>query len=265
MKPKTLLVKNTDGLDQLIASASKDNFGRVTLGFLSNITPIENFGAYHVANLNQPRPLLSFWSGRISDYWFQRDADLILADADTRVQITELVQSAPDHSVMIDRWHPPEGSNRRAIYDRNGIIERIGVSSKDGHVGLRSFYLRSHTDGWISNDHYAKLCAVLPVVHQLISLRHQIIGTEMRATGERANASRLRNAGSIGFRELSPREAEICDLLLDGKSIIASALELRISESTVRTLRQRAYRKLHVSSAQELMALFVRAASAHKG
>ena len=177
MKPKTLLVKNTDGLDQLIASASKDNFGRVTLGFLSNITPIENFGAYHVANLNQPRPLLSFWSGRISDYWFQRDADLILADADTRVQITELVQSAPDHSVMIDRWHPPEGSNRRAIYDRNGIIERIGVSSKDGHVGLRSFYLRSHKDGWISDDHYAKL-RVMIIADPTIFMTAQIKRTQ---------------------------------------------------------------------------------------
>ena len=60
-----------------------------------------------------------------------------------------------------------------------------------------------------------------------------------------------------GFVELTPREAEVCDLLLDGKSIAASALQLDISEATIRTLRQRAFRKLHVGSGRELMALFI--------
>lgn len=264
MKPKTLSVENKSGLEKLIVSTSKVDFGRVALGFLSNITPIENFGAYHIANLAKPNPLLSFWSGRISDYWFQHDADLILSNTDTKAKIADLVQSAPDHAVRIDRWHPPKDSGRRAIYHRNGVIERIGVSSKDGHFGLRSFYLRSYTDGWLSDADFAALCTVLPIVHHLIGLRHQIIGTARHGIVGSANASRLRNAGSSRFRDLTPREAEICDLLLDGKSIVASALELGISEATVRTLRQRAYRKLYVGSARELMALFVGVASTPK-
>ena len=234
----------------------------MALQFLSNITRIESFGAYHIANLNAPNPVLSFWSGRISDYWFRRDADLILADADAKTKIIDLVQSAPNHSVTIDRWHPSDDSERRAIYDRNGVIERIAVSSKDGRSGLRSFYLRSHEDGWICDDDYVALCNVLPFVHQLIGLRHQIIGTARHGIGDGANATRLRNTGSGRFRDLTPREAEVCDLLLDGKSIAASALELGISEATVRTLRQRAYRRLQVGSARELMALFVGAPSA---
>ena len=60
-----------------------------------------------------------------------------------------------------------------------------------------------------------------------------------------------------GFRDLTPREAEVCDLLLEGRSIVASALVMEVSEATVRTLRQRAYRRLHVGSARELMALFI--------
>lgn len=251
-------------LERLIACAPKEDFGAVALEFLSNITRVENFGAYHIANLATPNPVLSFWSGRISDYWFRRDADLILADADTKTKIADQVLSAPDHSVTIDRWHPPDDSNRRAIYDRNGVIERVAVSSKDGRSGLRSFYLRSCTDGWISEDEYAALCRVLPMVHQLIGLRHQIIGTARHGIGDGANATRLRNTGAGGFRELTPREAEVCDLLLDGRSLAASALEMGVSETTVRTLRQRAYRRLDVGSARELMALFIGATSAGK-
>lgn len=234
----------------------------MALDFLTSITRIENFGAYHIANLAAPNPVLSFWSGRISDYRFQRDADLILADADTKTKIIDLVQSAPDHAVAIDRWHPSDCNDRKAIYHRNGVIERVAVSSKDGRSGLRSFYLRSHKDGWISDDEFAALCAVLPIVHQLIGLRHLIIGTARHGIGDGANATRLRNTGADKFRDLTPREAEVCDLLLDGKSIAASALELGISEATVRTLRQRSFRRLDIGSARELMALFVGTPSA---
>lgn len=259
---KTHTFENPVGLERLIACAPKEDFGAVALKFLSNITRIESFGAYHIANLNAPNPVLSFWSGRISDYRFQRDADLILADAGTKTKIIDLVESTPDYSVTIDRWTPPEGSDRKAIYDRNSVIERVAVSSKDGRSGLRSFYLRSHADGWICEDEYVALCRVLPVVHQLIGLRHQIIGTARHRIGDGANATRLKNTGVGKFRELTPREADVCDLLLDGKSIAASALELGISEATVRTLRQRAYRRLRVGSGRELMALFVGAPGA---
>ena len=255
--------ENLVGLERLITCAPKEEFGAVALEFLSNITRIESFGAYHIANLSAPNPVLSFWSGRISDYWFQRDADLILADADTKTKIIDLVQSAPDHSVTIDRWHPPEGSDRKAIYDRNGVIEHVAVSSRDRRSGLRSFYLRSQKDGWISEVEHAALCKVLPIVHQLGGVRHQITGTARHGIGDGANATRLRNTGAARFRDSTPRESEVCDLLLDGKSIAASALELGISEATIRTLRQRAYRRLHVGSARELMALFVGATNAH--
>ena len=63
--------ENHHGLAQLIVAAPKDAFGLAALRFLSNVTRIENFGAYHIADLAHPNPALSFWSGRISDYWFQ--------------------------------------------------------------------------------------------------------------------------------------------------------------------------------------------------
>jgi len=253
-----------DGLEQLIALVPKEEFGRAVLEFLSAVTRIENFGAYHIANLASPNPVLSFWSGRISDYWFQRDADLILADSETKANIIQKIEAAPAHAVTIDRWHPVEGNERRGIYERNGVIERVAVSSKDGRSGLRSFYLRSVQDGWFEEADYEALCTVLPIVHQLIGLRHQIIGTARHGVGDGANATRLRDTNVGGFGDLTPREAEVCDLVLDGKSITASSLELGISEATIRTLRQRAFRRLSVGSARELMALFLRTSGSSK-
>ncbi|MEM7472607.1 MAG: helix-turn-helix transcriptional regulator [Pseudomonadota bacterium] len=242
---------------RLIAIAPKEEFGRVALEFLSSVSRIENFGAYYIADLARPHPDLSFWSGRISDYWFQRDAELILGSKDAQSQIIAQIQKAPSDGVHIDRWSPEAGSIRAGIYKRNGVVERVAMSSRDGRSGLRSFYLRSAADGLLDEDEYAALCRVLPIIHSLIGLRNQIVGTARHGIKDGANATRLRDNNVGRFVGLTPREAEICDLLLDGKSIAASALQLEISEATIRTLRRRSYRKLNVGSARELMALFI--------
>lgn len=254
-------IESFGDVERLISAAPKDDFGRDALQFLSNVARIDNFGAYHIPDLARPQPVLSFWSGRISDYWFRRDADLILGSQKAQSQILAQIQEAPADGVQIDRWHPSVGSKRDAIYKRNGVIERVAVSSRDGRSGLRSFYLRSAADGYFDEEEYAALCKVLPIVHSLIGLRHQIIGTARHGIGDGANATRLRDNNVQRFVELTPREAEVCDLLLDGKSIAASALQLNISEATIRTLRQRAFRKLGVGSARELMALFIQTPS----
>jgi DNA-binding CsgD family transcriptional regulator len=54
---------------------------------------------------------------------------------------------------------------------------------------------------------------------------------------------------------LSPREREICDLLLLGCSSAAIALRLDISRHTVKDHRKRIFRKLRVGSLAELFAL----------
>lgn len=250
------------GIQRVIAAAPKEVFGAQALAFMSRVARIENFGAYHIADLARPHPALSFWSGRISGYWFQRDAELILGSKDTQTRIITHIQQAPFDGVHIDRWHPTPGSERDAIYVRNGVVERVAVSSRDGRAGLRSFYLRSAANGMFSADEYTQLCNVLPLVHGLIALRLQIVGTARRGLSEGANATRLKENNVAGFSDLTAREADVCDLLLAGKSIAASALQLGVSETTIRTLRQRAFRKLRVGSARELMAMFIQTPSA---
>ena len=57
------------------------------------------------------------------------------------------------------------------------------------------------------------------------------------------------------------REAQVCDLIVKGISVAGSALELGVSENTIRTLRRRAYRKLGLTSATQVVALVLGAGS----
>ena len=245
-------------LSGLLAKVPGDDFGAAVLDVVSSVARIENFGAYSFADVKAPQPVLTFWSGRISDYWFRRDADFLLASPARFGHMMAQLDRVEADSIVIDRWHPSEGGKRWSIYQRNGVIERIALTSRQGRSGLRSFFLRSASDGWLSDADYEGLCAVLPVVHQLIGLRQHIVGSKGRPLASGGRATQMKAAGpTSAFATLSAREAQVCDLLIEGKSVAGTALELGIGEATVRTLRARSYRKLQVGSAVELMALVV--------
>ena len=129
------------------------------------------------------------------------------------------------------------------------MIERVSVASRAGRGGFVSFYLRGKQTGWLTAPEMDRLRSVLPLAHELIGLRHRLVG------GSGATATGPRDRAVEPFTSLSPREAEVCDHAIRGISVAGTALELGISENSVRTLRKRAWRKLGVGSATALAAL----------
>jgi DNA-binding CsgD family transcriptional regulator len=74
------------------------------------------------------------------------------------------------------------------------------------------------------------------------------------------NHDRFRQSlDDFGARVLSPREHEVCQLLLRGHSSKSAARVLTISPETERIHRRRVYGKLNVSSQVEVMAKFMTA------
>jgi len=102
---QTFLTKpNLSGVAGLIAAVPKAGFGKAVLDYICLSGSIENFGAYYFSDLTRPKPVLSVWSGRISDYWFQRNAKAILDDPDIRNALVQTMRAAPDDGVSIERW-----------------------------------------------------------------------------------------------------------------------------------------------------------------
>lgn len=73
------------------------------------------------------------------------------------------------------------------------------------------------------------------------------------------NRARNRHDAAMDDRRkrLTPREAEILDMMLKGKASKVIAIDLGISERTVELHRSRVLKKLGVRSANELMRLFL--------
>lgn len=244
-----------DAIADLVATVPTDRFGAALLAHIREAAEIANFGAFYVPDLNRPDPVLSLWSGRMSDYWFNRNARTITSHDSLRRDFADRIRRAPSEGLVIDRWHPPADDPRAPIYARDRVIERVSVASRMGRGGFVSFYLRGAQSGWLSDEDVTRLRRVLPLAHDLIGLRHRIVGAAPLPAARTATDLRARNLGR--FATLTAREAEVCDHAARGLSVAGTALELGISENSVRTLRKRAYRRLGVGSATALTAMIL--------
>ena len=242
---------------KLVASVSTEGFGKALLTYVSSAAAIRDFGTFYFADLAHPRPVLSVWSGKISDYWFRNNAADILGSPTIQEEILQRIAQAPPDGVHFEWWAPPEGDFRHDMYRRAGVLERIAVASRRGRSGYQSFFLRSVTDGPLKPEEITGLKDVLPVAHELIGLRHHIVGSEAFHFTSGLSVSSLRERGVEAFEVLSRRESQVCDCIVRGLSVEGTAIELGVAASSVRTLRQRAYRKLGINSAGELMALII--------
>lgn len=243
----------------LIAAVRTSSFTEVLMNYINEAADIANFGAFFVADMNHPAPVLSIWEGRMSSYWFNRNAQTILANDEMFKDTLNRILAAQHGQLSIERFQPGPDYPGAQIYARDKVVERVTVSSCTGRVGLMSFYLRGEEAGLIKPDEMERLQNILPVAHELIGLRHHLVGSNAFrfSAKERVSALRHRDAGSFG--NLSPREAEVCDNLIQGISVSGTALNMEVSENTVRTLRRRAYEKLGVHSATQIAALILNA------
>lgn len=239
----------------LVASVQEPDFADRLMAFVREAAAVANLGAFYVADLSRPQPVLSIWSGEMSGYWFNRNARTILSHDLLQENIVARIRAAPSGGLWVQRWHPEPDDPLAPIYRRDGVIERLTVSSHDGRAGFLSFYLRGKDSGWFSVADIVRLRRVLPLAHDLIGLRHRIVGSEAFHFAGQASASALRERNVTGFARLSVREAEVCDHIIRGLGVAGTALELGVSENTVRTLRRRAYAKLGVNSATQIVAL----------
>ncbi|MEP2714904.1 LuxR C-terminal-related transcriptional regulator [Pseudophaeobacter sp.] len=248
-----------DDVTELAAAVVRPDFASQLLAYIRRAAEIANFGTFYVADMSRPAPVLSIWAGEMSGYWFNRNATVILDNEVLMQSILQRIQAAQGGGLVVERWRPKPDDPISPIYARDQVIERVTVSSCRQRVGFQSFFLRGEDSGWLTDEDMQRLQQVLPLAHELIGLRHRIAGAAAFGRAPRGRASALREQDAGPFGTLTPREAEVCDLGVQGLSVAGTALELKVSENTIRTLRRRAYGKLGVHSSTQIATLILNA------
>lgn len=144
---------------------------------------------------------------------------------------------------------------RREIYERFGLEDRLSIMGHEGAVWHIVSLYRDRATGRFSHPDEAALAARAPLISQLAA--RQLATT---AVGGWAGptlppvALLERMVRDLGAG-LSEREAQVCARALLGKTGEGIALDLDVKETTVATLRKRAYAKLGITTLNELFAL----------
>lgn len=143
---------------------------------------------------------------------------------------------------------------RAQCYDCIGIIDRVSVLIRVGRSQSLAVNLyRDQASGPFSDDDVARLIGLAPLFASCVQ-RHYGLDTD----GETS----FRGAVTDELAELCPqltlREREVLQRILDGVTTERIAEDLHIRPTTVITYRTRGYEKLGVSSRRELFAAVLR-------
>lgn len=248
-----------DRLDlvRLLRGVERPDFDQTVLGFVVKAGTIRNFGAYFWTSVRRRQAVMSIAGGEIGSYWFNRDARDFVSNPEVLAEMHSLVSGDTVGDAGVLRFVPQPSDPRIANYRRAGIIERLTVATRSADTAILSFFLRSGADGPIDDAEFRRFQTILPLAHEAITIRHRMVGSEAFQFRQGLSILALRERGVRAFLALSLREAQVCNSILAGRTVEGTALDLAISANTVRTLRRRAYRKLGVSSAQQMMSLIL--------
>lgn len=139
---------------------------------------------------------------------------------------------------------------RRRFFDEPGIIERISIVQR-GATGWRGMNVARHASAGSFSDGELEALAGLA----LLALPMLSPAARPAATDDAMTTTLLEERFGRRCAGLTRRERQVCARAALGKTVAATALDLGIAATSVVTFRQRAYRRLGVTSAIELCRL----------
>ena len=207
---------------------------------------------------------LSLIGGSISEYW---------AHEMTRQAVSYMVKHNHlfDHN-MVEfekgtivpgplfhfRPDPVEHPEITRIYEASGILEKVyGLGVCNDRVHQLNLF-RPVQKGPFTKREIDGLQRLLPLVMNLIVAHFQICGEGKQRTRNRKRViSSMRRQNILQFDQLSAQETRVCDLIVRGLTTEGIATEMGLKISSIKTYRNRAYRKLKISSRSELYATII--------
>lgn len=156
------------------------------------------------------------------------------------------------------RPDPDQQTEIADIYEENKICEKAyEMRIRHGRIYQLNLF-RSIDSGPFTDEELKKLEGLLPFIFNIVLLHFQICGAdEWQKHNEKHVVSFLKNNGVDYFAPLTKQETEVCDLIVYGQTTEGISAEMDISVSSVKTYRNRAYKKLNISSKSELFALII--------
>lgn len=253
------IASDSQGWHEAVRDLGRSEFDRSLMRTLA-----ARFGAVAMLGfLHLPGRMISLLSGGVGEREeiatvaaFRYGARLWREDPGLVAGLARLLEARP-RIVAISRTQIAIGPMGPRLFDFLGVGLQVSLFLRLGHGAylLRLYFEDEAADG----------AALEETAHLLLALliRHGELRKRSRVP---VLASNARNAVAATLTDpehgLTRREIEVCAGILLGRTAEAVSLDLGVRESSVRTYRKRAFRRLGISSQAQLFALCLNDATA---
>lgn len=244
---------------ELVDNLGTTEFSRSFFAFLCTFIDIDDCTVFLIRREDHPSWLIAegkneravaaqLAAEQYVKHYYARDPNIDLLRSELRGRVTALR--------FVHRDSIKDSGYRARFFDEIDIQEKVSVLTRFQGGYLYSNFYRS-----AKHEHFdeAQIATLSEISRLTLSCLKKHLASVGHLPKGRDRESRLRAVYSLltmhqGAR-LTEREADVCARIVLGMSTTGIALDLRVSENTVATLRKRAYERLGISSQNELFAI----------
>jgi DNA-binding NarL/FixJ family response regulator len=124
-----------------------------------------------------------------------------------------------------------------------------------GHVALSVLHSVDRAD--FAEDAIANLEALASPLLSILGKHASALWQRRQLLESLSSLEAIERCVATAPSALPRREAQVCSLILYGRSSLGIALELGVSEETVMTYRKRVYHRLNIGTQRELLMWYV--------
>jgi DNA-binding CsgD family transcriptional regulator len=243
--------------NDLIRFDSLDELEQPIVDFLGNAFEAQTITVIEFVKDRGPRILLSqiqdskldtFFSTCYAEFGYFLDPFYIVSFGEANLTAHQLREIAPD------RFETSEYFAR--YYAKTGLIDELGASIRLGpNSAVHLSIGRLRNFGRFRSNELKYFRQIAPIIMNRLEtvIGKSAVAPEIQFPPDLV--SKYRNWSDDNRTGLSAREAEIAALIVQGHSSRAAGLRLGISDKTVKVHRRNIYKKLHISSRNELFLL----------
>lgn len=244
-------------LARLVDSIGEDRFGPALANYLHALCGADHFAAFRLGRdelrevaaccVDPERTARDRVESYVNQGWWRRDP--AMTEAQRR-----LAGNAPSSIIHVDFSDASYTDMRPSVYPH--VRDRLLLCghSADATFGLSILRADPHApfavDAIDSLGEAAELLMALLSKHSDVTQSRPNVALALTALPEIESCI-------CATSDLPRREAEVCARILYGLSSVGIALDLSVSEETVKTYRKRAYQRLAIGSERELLTWYL--------
>jgi DNA-binding CsgD family transcriptional regulator len=241
-----------DALPEVVGAIGEERFAPALALYLHELCGAEHFAAFDFACgelsevaaccVNPERTARERVDNYVKQGWWKRDPVMM--------QARHLLDTSSAGVIQVDWSDRAYQDLRPTVYpdvrDRLLLCGRVA----EGAYGLS--ILRNDPNTPFTTDAIARFGLASSLLLALLA-KHADVGRNRRDASQALGVLREIEGCVAESRRLPRREAQVCARILYGLSSTGIALDLDVSEETVKTYRKRAYQRLAIGSERELL------------